>query len=102
MKRPALVPATKGLTLPVGGSGPATSRDTTVPLSAGVTDVHVAPPSLLIKTRDPRVPASTRPGVNGSKTMVVMAARPACTEVHVEPPLVDLKSEPCTFPEISA
>src|SRR2546426_10920381 len=47
MKRPALVPATKGLTLPVGGSGPATSRDTTVPLSAGVTDVHVAPPSTL-------------------------------------------------------
>src|SRR3989442_7220031 len=87
MKRPALVPATKGLTLPVGGSGPATSRDTTVPLSAGVTDVHVAPPSTLSYRGGPAaeeagsLPATRSIGTwtaaTPSRSMVVVR-RPDC------------------------
>src|SRR5260370_23055632 len=44
----------------------------------------------------------TCPGVNGSKAIVVIAIRPVCTVVHVEPPSVDLKREPCPFPARTA
>src|SRR5258708_357947 len=57
--RPALVPTTKGLVSPTGGSGPAGSFTTKVPLMAGFRGDQVAAPSLLWNMG--RVPADRGP-----------------------------------------
>src|SRR5258708_32432162 len=93
MKRPAFVPATSGLTLPGGGSGPDTSRETTVPLMAGDTNVHVLPPSALSYRGGPAaavdvsLPATKCTGACTPATPsapMIVYARPDCP--HVEPP----------------
>ena len=74
---------------------------TCLPSRPAATD-HVVPPSWLTSPPEPRVPASTNPELNGLKTIVVKAALPVCTEVHVEPPSVLLCSEPSELPAISS
>jgi hypothetical protein len=41
------VPAINGLTFPVGGNGPDTSRETTVPLMGGDSEFQAVPESAL-------------------------------------------------------
>jgi hypothetical protein len=63
-----------------------------------VTAAHVNPASVLINAPDPRVPANTRPDLNGLKATVRKAAGPLCANFQVEPPSALLISEPSAVP----
>src|ERR1700681_4458082 len=62
---------------------------------------QLAPPSLLSRAPAPRVPASTRPGLNGLNAIVVVMDLPVCTDAQVEPASLLLSRVPSELPAIT-
>src|SRR5258708_12436293 len=100
--RPALVPTTKGLVSPTGGSGPAVSFTTKVPLMAGFRGDQVAAPSLLWNMgrfpadRGPSEAAKIRIGTCTAPTAIAsMLQSPSPPSTPLLPPPLTNTPLPC-------